>query len=74
MLAVSQPSRAYALTVPTTFQSGLKLGARATPHVVEQAEPSFHVLKQSGKTDGGVPHELAPTVASWAEALHQKKI
>ena len=43
-----------------------KLGSRATLHVVETADHSFHVLKSSGKTDAEVLRELAQTVASWA--------
>jgi uncharacterized protein len=43
-----------------------RLGSRATLHVVETADHSFHVLKSSGKTDAEVLRELAQTVASWA--------
>ena len=46
-----------------------KLGSRATLHVVETADHSFHVLKSSGRTDEQVLRELAETVASWAEAI-----
>jgi predicted alpha/beta-hydrolase family hydrolase len=42
-----------------------KLGARATLHVIETADHSFHVLKSSGKTDGGILKELARTAATW---------
>jgi predicted alpha/beta-hydrolase family hydrolase len=45
------------------------LGHRATLHVVEGADHSFHMLKRSGRTDGDVLSELARTVASWAESL-----
>ena len=41
------------------------LGARATMHVIEGADHSFHVLKRSGRTDGDVLDELASTVAGW---------
>jgi uncharacterized protein len=44
-----------------------RLGARATLHVVETADHSFHVLKSSRKTDTEVLRELAQTVASWAK-------
>ena len=44
-----------------------KLGSRATLHVVETADHSFHVLKASGKTDAEVLRELAQAVAAWAE-------
>jgi len=46
-----------------------KLGAWATLHVIESADHAFHVLKNSGKTDEQVLHELAETIASWAEAI-----
>src|SRR5213595_1383131 len=38
-----------------------KLGARATLHIIETADHSFHVLKSSGKTDADTLHELAET-------------
>lgn len=46
-----------------------RLGSRATLHVVETADHSFHVLKRSGTTDAEVLHKLARTVASWADSL-----
>ena len=46
-----------------------KLGSRATLHVIEIADHSFHVLKSSGRTDAQVLCELAETTASWAEAI-----
>jgi predicted alpha/beta-hydrolase family hydrolase len=45
------------------------LGPLATLHIIEAADHSFHVLKNSGKTDGEVLRELAQTTASWAENL-----
>src|SRR6201987_6369346 len=36
-----------------------KLGPRATLHVIQGADHSFHVLRSSGKTDEGVLEELA---------------
>jgi len=42
-----------------------KLGARVTLDVIESADHSFHVLKSSGKTDGGITQELARTAATW---------
>jgi predicted alpha/beta-hydrolase family hydrolase len=41
-----------------------RLGARATLHVVEGADHSFHVLKRSGRTDNEVMDELADAVRS----------
>ncbi len=46
-----------------------KLGPRATLHIVETADHSFHVLKRSGTTDAEVLRELARTTASWADSL-----
>ena len=43
-----------------------KLGERATLHVIESADHSFHVLKSSKRTDADVLRELAETTASWA--------
>jgi predicted alpha/beta-hydrolase family hydrolase len=43
-----------------------KLGARATLHIVENADHMFHVLKRSGRTDEQVLDELADTVAAWS--------
>ena len=45
------------------------LAPRATLHIVDQADHSFHVLKRSGRTDAEVLGELARTVASWADSL-----
>jgi uncharacterized protein len=48
-----------------------KLGSRATMHIIEEADHSFHVLKRAGKTDAEVMKELAQTTASWAdEQIH----
>jgi predicted alpha/beta-hydrolase family hydrolase len=49
-----------------------KLGERATLHVIETADHSFHVLKSSKKTDAEVLHELAETTALWADRLIPK--
>ena len=43
-----------------------KLGERATLHVIESADHSFHVLKSCKRTDADVLRELAETTASWA--------
>ena len=68
------------VTVPMLFLQGTRdtladltllrpicidLGARATLHVIETADHSFHVLKNSGKSDGEVLRELAQTTAAW---------
>jgi uncharacterized protein len=51
-----------------------KLGSRATLHIVDTADHSFHVLKSSGKTDAGVLRELARTVAEWTEKILKQKV
>ena len=45
------------------------LGPRATLHVIDTADHSFHVLKRSGNTDAEALRELAQTTASWADSL-----
>jgi predicted alpha/beta-hydrolase family hydrolase len=46
-----------------------KLGSRATLHVIETADHSFHMLKKSGRSDLEVLRELAENTASWAEQI-----
>jgi len=46
-----------------------KLGPRATLHVVETADHSFHVLKSAGMDDAAALRHLAETTASWADHL-----
>lgn len=46
-----------------------ELGPRATLHIIETADHSFHVLKSSGRNDAEVLRELAETTATWAEKL-----
>ena len=46
-----------------------RLGARATIHVVEAADHSFHVPARSGRSDGEVIDELAAETARWAAKL-----
>ena len=50
-----------------------KLGSRATLHVIETADHSFHVLKKSGRSDAEVLRELAETTVSWAEGIEETK-
>ena len=47
----------------------VNLGLRATLHIIESADHSFHVLKRSGTEDAAVLRQLAETSASWAERL-----
>jgi predicted alpha/beta-hydrolase family hydrolase len=46
-----------------------RLGARATLHVVPDADHGFHVPKTAGRSDAEVIDHLARAVASWAAAL-----
>src|SRR5213594_4425364 len=41
------------------------LGERATLHLVEGGDHSFHVLKRSGRTDAEVMGELLDTIVAW---------
>jgi len=42
-----------------------ELGSKATVHIIEGADHSFHVLKRSGTTDAEVLAALALTVKDW---------
>jgi len=46
-----------------------RFGERATLHILEGADHSFHVLKSSGRSDSEMLVELTDTVAAWAGAL-----
>src|SRR5713101_7348553 len=48
-----------------------KLGSRARLHIIETADHSFHVLKNSARTDAEALRELAETVASWADRIKE---
>ena len=45
-----------------------KLGPRATLHIIDTADHSFHVLKSAKKTDAEVLQEFAATTAAWMQA------
>jgi predicted alpha/beta-hydrolase family hydrolase len=46
-----------------------ELGSRATLHIVENADHSFHMPKGSGRSDAEVIRELAQTVAEWCARM-----
>jgi uncharacterized protein len=46
-----------------------RLAPRATLHILDDADHSFHVLKRSGTTDADVLRDLARITASWADSL-----
>jgi predicted alpha/beta-hydrolase family hydrolase len=45
------------------------LGTRATLHLVDAADHSFHVPARSGRTDADVLHEVFDALAAWAKVL-----
>jgi hypothetical protein len=45
------------------------LGDRASLHVVEGADHSFHVLARSGRSDAEAIEELAQTIAGWIDVV-----
>src|SRR6266404_5005517 len=45
------------------------LGSRATLHIIETADHSFHVLKSAGKSDPDVLRELAQATVFWLMKL-----
>ena len=74
------------VTVPMLFLQGTRdsfadlkllrpicseLGPRATLHVIEDADHSFHVPKRTGKTDSEILRELVETVSSWTQKIHK---
>jgi uncharacterized protein len=46
-----------------------RLGERATLHLVEGGDHSFHVLKRSGRSDAEVMGELVREIADWTNLL-----
>ena len=46
-----------------------RLGERATLHLVESGDHSFHVLKRSGRTDGDVMADLVETIVAWTAGI-----
>jgi predicted alpha/beta-hydrolase family hydrolase len=46
-----------------------RLGSRATLHLVDGADHSFHVLARSGRNDREVLNELLDVFARWVDAL-----
>jgi predicted alpha/beta-hydrolase family hydrolase len=46
-----------------------RLGERATLHVVEGGDHSFHVLKRSGRTEAEVMAELVETTVAWTTGV-----
>jgi uncharacterized protein len=78
--SVERASHLAAIEVPMLFLQGTrdeladldlvrqtttKLGPRATLHVVDGADHSFHVLVRSGRNDTQVREELLDAMAAW---------
>jgi len=49
-----------------------KLEPRATLHVIDNADHSFHMPKSSGRSDAEVLKELVETTVGWADRVEQK--
>jgi uncharacterized protein len=49
-----------------------KLGPRATLHVIDNADHSFHMPKSSGRSDAEVLKELVEATVGWADRVEQK--
>jgi hypothetical protein len=45
------------------------LGSRATLHLVDGADHSFHVLARSGRNDREVLNEILDAFRTWVDAL-----
>jgi predicted alpha/beta-hydrolase family hydrolase len=74
----------FDVTVPMLFLQGTRdalaelgllepvvkgLGSRATLHLLEGADHSFHVLKSSGRNDRGVMDEALDAFAGWVDGI-----
>lgn len=82
--AIKRADHLAGVTIPMLFLQGTRdtladltllrpiaanLAPRATLHIIDTADHSFHVLKSSGQTDAGVLQELAQTTSHWANSL-----
>jgi len=50
------------------------LGDRATLHIINEADHSFHVPARSGRTDQGVIDETAAILAHWLTSAVEKGV
>jgi len=53
---------------PLVKKLNKRLGPRATLHIIDTADHSFHILKSAKKTDAEVLQELAATTSAWMQA------
>ncbi|HEX2135495.1 MAG TPA: alpha/beta family hydrolase [Microvirga sp.] len=80
--SVERAQHLFAVNIPMLFLQGSRdelaelqhlepvceqLGARATLHVIGDADHGFHVRARSGRTDAQVRGELADVLAAWIE-------
>jgi predicted alpha/beta-hydrolase family hydrolase len=49
-----------------------KLGARATLHLIDAADHSFHVPKRSGRSDAEALAEALDAMVAWIEQIQSK--
>ena len=64
-----QGTRDLLAEMPLVQSVAAGLGARATLHVVADADHAFHVPARSGRRDAEVIDELAKTIARWMRTL-----
>jgi predicted alpha/beta-hydrolase family hydrolase len=50
-----------------------RLGSRATLHIIDDADHSFHVPKRSGRTDLDVMRELVATFVAWIPGVLSRR-
>ena len=82
--AIKRADHLARVTIPMLFLQGTRdsladltllrpiaanLASRATLHIIDTADHSFHVLKSSGQTDAEVLRELAQATSLWANSL-----
>jgi predicted alpha/beta-hydrolase family hydrolase len=60
-----QGTRDALADVDLITQATASLGKKATLHIVDGADHTFHVLVRSGRTDAQVQDELLDTMAAW---------
>jgi predicted alpha/beta-hydrolase family hydrolase len=86
--SVSRSKHLDRVTIPMLFMQGTRddladlvlmrevcasLGSRATLHVVEGGDHSFHVLKRSGRDVAGVADEIRDTVTGFMRGILPKE-
>lgn len=64
-----QGTRDALAELPLMQELAAGLGPRATLHVVEGADHSFHVLARSGRSDAQVREELVAAIVRWIGAV-----